>query len=113
MLTSLPALRVSVEPRGTWMVVMVTGDLDYANWRELAGQLEMVNGKQERPRLAVDLSGLAFCDSSGLRCLFMAWERARHRDGELLLLRPPARVRRIMEITGLADTPPAVTRLPE
>lgn len=108
----LPVLQISVEPRGPWMVAMVTGDLDYASWRELAGQIEVVDAEHERPQVAVDLSGLGFCDSAGLRCLVMAWKTARRRGGELLLLSPPARVRRIMDITGLVGTPPAVTRLP-
>lgn len=81
MATSVPALCVSTQVRDDWMVVMVVGDLDYANWPGLAERLETAINEQESPRVAVALSAVGFCDCSGLQCLVMAEAQARRRDG--------------------------------
>jgi anti-anti-sigma factor len=112
MATSIPALRVFAQDRDDWTVVVVAGDLDYASWPELAECLETAVKKQQPPRVAVDLSALGFCDCSGLRCLVMAQAQARRRDGQMLVLRPPAVFRKILGVTGLACALPVAATLP-
>src|ERR1700742_5232283 len=84
-----------------WMVVTAAGDLHYATSPQLAAELEAVIDVERPPRVAVDLSGLDFCDSAGLRCLLGASRRAQQRDGELALLRPPGTLRMKLAITAL------------
>jgi anti-anti-sigma factor len=112
MATSIPALRVFAQDRDGWTVVVVAGDLDYASWPELAECLETAV-KQQPPRVAVDLSALGFCDCSGLRCLVMAAAQARRRDGQMLVLRPPAVFRKILGVTGWARALPVAVTLPD
>lgn len=50
--------------------------------------------------LTVDLGGLAFIDSTGLRVLLQATARANGRGHELILRPAPAIVQRVFEITG-------------
>ncbi|TDQ52308.1 anti-anti-sigma factor [Actinorugispora endophytica] len=52
-------------------------------------------------RLVVDMSGVEFCDSTGLSVLLSAMERARERGGDLELAAPRSAVVKILEITGL------------
>ncbi|MEE1927089.1 STAS domain-containing protein [Streptomyces sp. TRM 70351] len=81
-------------------VVTVSGDLDMdtaAAVREtLAGVVDSGG-----TRLIVDLSPLAFCDSSGLRALLTAHRKAAGAGGVLCLAAVPPQLERLLEITGL------------
>jgi anti-anti-sigma factor len=58
------------------------------------------------PHLIVDLSELDFMDSVGLR-LLLAVDADARRDGfSIALVRGPAAVQRVFEITGTADVLP-------
>lgn len=52
--------------------------------------------------LALSMQDVSFMDSSGLRVVLAATETARGRGGDLVLCRPRASVRRLVEVTGLA-----------
>lgn len=52
-------------------------------------------------RLAVDLEGMEFMDSSGLGVLIAALKRLKENDGELVLISPRDQMRRILNLTGL------------
>lgn len=54
--------------------------------------------------LELDLSGLGFMDSTGLRLLLDARGRALAQGRRLLLRRGPRAVQRVFEITALAAT---------
>jgi anti-sigma B factor antagonist len=83
------------------MIVAIAGDLDCADSPQLADQLEAVMDAERPPRVAVDLSGLDFCDAAGLRCLLRASRRAQQQGGEFVLVHPPATVRLKLAITAL------------
>lgn len=51
----------------------------------------------------VDLSGVSFMDSSGLRVLIAHHQRLADTDRPLRILHPSRPVSRLLEITGLAD----------
>jgi anti-sigma B factor antagonist len=53
--------------------------------------------------LVLDLSGLGFVDSSGLRVLIRAQQQLAEQGGTLTLRAPSPTVRRLLEITGLID----------
>jgi anti-anti-sigma factor len=61
----------------------------------------------------LDMRGLTFIDSSGLRALIMADERVRAEGGRIVVVRGPDRVNEVLEVTGVAnrlelvDEPPA------
>ena len=59
--------------------------------------------EQEPARVVIDLGGLAFIDSSGLRVLLLADSRARERGRELVLAPGPEPVQRVFEMTGALD----------
>jgi anti-anti-sigma factor len=50
--------------------------------------------------LVLDLSGVSFIDSSGLRAVLVADQSCRAADAELALVRGPATVQRVFQITG-------------
>lgn len=61
----------------------------------------------------LDLRDLTFIDSSGLRAVVMADQRVRADGGRFIVVRGPARVNEVFEVTGVArhlefaDEPPA------
>ncbi len=59
--------------------------------------------------IVVDLGGLRFMDSSGLR-LLLRWDAEARRDGFSLQLVPgPAPVQRVFELTGMTERLPFIS----
>ncbi len=81
-------------------VLEVGGEVELANAPQLRSELLGI-GDVEHPRIVVDLSQVTFIDSTGIGVLVGAIKRVRERQGELALVCPQPRVRRIFEITGL------------
>ncbi|MFE5794301.1 STAS domain-containing protein [Streptomyces sp. NPDC056503] len=106
-------LDVDVEIRDALTAVLsVGGELDM----ETAGRLEEHMAEQLRQgrcHVVLDLSALAFMDSSGLNVLIRAVHRARDAGGDLHLAAPTPPVRRILEITGVTATMPPHDGVPE
>ncbi len=84
------------------VTVALVGELDLASVPALEQRLVAI--ERERPgRIVIDLAGLSFIDSSGLRVLLLAAGRAREGEHELLLTQPTDPVRRVLEMTGALD----------
>jgi anti-sigma B factor antagonist len=56
--------------------------------------------------LVVDLAGVDYMSSAGLRALVAALKRARTDGGNLVISAPSARVREVMDLAGLTDVFP-------
>jgi anti-sigma B factor antagonist len=54
-------------------------------------------------RLVLDLSGLTFMDSTGIRMILQAGEYARRHGAGLVVVRPPDKVMRVLELVGLDE----------
>ena len=80
--------------------VSLFGELDIAAAPRLDAELTQVEA--EGPdRIVLDLRGLTFLDSTGLRSLLGADARARAADWALTLIKGPDVVQRVFAITGL------------
>ena len=84
---------------GPWSVVSASGELDLSNVDELSNVIDVE--LERHPQLAIDLSDVSFVDSSVLGVLVSALERARHRDGDVVLVGASGSPLRVFEITGL------------
>lgn len=82
--------------------VALQGELDLASARQMEEHFASLD-EQSPSRVVVDLAGLEFIDSSGLRVLLLADARARERGYELVLLAGQEPVRRVFEMTGALD----------
>lgn len=88
-----------LRPRPGVAHVQLTGELDIASAKSLASALK---GLPDRPSLAVvDLSGLSFIDSSGLRALLDMKRSLAAEGGRLVLIQGPSQVSRVFEVTRL------------
>jgi anti-anti-sigma factor len=82
--------------------VALHGELDLASAHQMEERLASID-EQGPSLLVVDLGGLIFIDSSGLRVLLLADARARERGYELVLLPGQEPVQRVFEMTGALD----------
>jgi anti-sigma B factor antagonist len=78
-------------------VVKIIGELDVSNAHRLRALLADI--RTPSPTIVVDMSELAFMDSSGLTVLL----EASRRGATIVLRHPSPVVRRLVEITGLTD----------
>jgi anti-sigma B factor antagonist len=81
--------------------IVVRGEVDVASaprLREVLQELVQADAKQ----IVLDCRGLEFLDSSGIG-LLVATRKRLGDDGELVLDSPPAHVRKVLELTGVAE----------
>jgi anti-sigma B factor antagonist len=82
-----------------------------------AGELDLVTAAQLQSRLdaelaggcaiELDLAGITFVDSTGLRVLIHTTQRAQAAGVDFTLLAPlPAQMRKVLQVTGLAERLP-------
>jgi anti-sigma B factor antagonist len=86
-----------VDIRPNAMVVMLSGELDMSSAPILEEALARAEADAP-PALLIDLRGLRFIDSSGLRVLLRALERASTAGRKLTLVRGPIEVQRVFTI---------------
>jgi anti-sigma B factor antagonist len=79
----------------------VQGEIDLYTVPRLQRELSNVLASGESVRLIVDLSGVDFCDSTGVNVLLAAHRQAREKGGDLELAAPRPAVRKILQVTGL------------
>ncbi len=89
-------------------VVHVGGEVDLATCPQLRGVLAGLID-QGIYDLVVDLEQVSFLDSSGIGVLMGAHRRLREHGGGLRLAAPSARVRRVLEVTGVTTVLPIDT----
>lgn len=74
------------------LVIMPAGRLDHDNCDEFRAGLQphLENGAHEGRGIVLDLSGLEYVSSAGLRCFMLAAREARNQGGKVVLaaLRP-------------------------
>ncbi|GLX08826.1 anti-sigma-B factor antagonist [Microbispora sp. NBRC 16548] len=82
------------------LVVALDGALDYTNAERLRQDVEAALGEEHR-ELVLDLSGVNFCDSTGIRILLSVRKLIQERNGAVTLASLNARLARIFRVTGL------------
>jgi anti-sigma B factor antagonist len=100
--TSLDQLTVAVDAAADPPVIALSGELDPHTAPLLQGTIDQLLAEGSTD-LVLDLSGLGFVDSSGLRVLISAQSLLADQGGTLTLHAPSETVRRLLEITGLID----------
>jgi anti-sigma B factor antagonist len=93
------SLETSVADRAT--VIAVTGELDLAGAATL--EQELARAQESADAVVLDLRSVEFMDSSGLRLIAVATQRARDGGGRLALVPGPDRVMRVFEITRMLE----------
>jgi anti-sigma B factor antagonist len=95
-------LDVQSEDRDGLVYVVLRGELDLSTVRKVQDELSRVEASSP-PVVVLDLSKLTFLDSTGLRCLVTADERAREAGRRVVIVRGPEAVQRVFSITRLEE----------
>jgi anti-sigma B factor antagonist len=84
------------------VIVAATGEIDSSNCLALQDLLTSLAGKATKD-VQVDLAGVSFIDSSGLRALIVGQRTITESGGALRVSAASDSVRRLFEITGLVE----------
>jgi anti-sigma B factor antagonist len=95
-------LTIDDDVEGDDRVVRLAGVIDVHTADTLSAATSGIE-VAEKGRVLVDMAGVEFMDSSGLRVLVGLHQRLDQAGGQLLLRAPQAPVARVLEITGLSD----------
>lgn len=94
------SLETSVADRAT--VIALSGELDLAGAAALEQELARLE-EEAAEAVVLDLRGVAFMDSSGLRLIAVSSQRAQERGRRLALVPGPEQVMRVFEITRMRE----------
>jgi anti-anti-sigma factor len=95
-------LEVTTQDSGGQVTVSLRGELDLSSVGKVQEELRRVEA--DGPALLVlDLSNLTFLDSTGLRAVVTADERARENGRRFVVVRGPDAVQRVFSITRLEE----------
>jgi anti-anti-sigma factor len=106
-----PEFAVSAEAVGSAYVVKPVGELDLGTVDELRATLAARPG--ECHRLVLDLGGLTFFDTSGMRLVVETLQEARRTGISLALVRGPEDVQRLFALAGMDERLPFFDDLSE
>jgi anti-anti-sigma factor len=98
----LTSLDLTTSERAGGAHLVLTGELDIATAPQLEEEVRRLEA-DGRKLIIIDLRGLQFMDSSGLRALLAADTRARERGGRLVIVRGDDRIQRVLRITRLDE----------
>jgi anti-sigma B factor antagonist len=97
-----PTMAVEVVRDGQIAIVTVGGDLEFGTAAALRTTLIDLAHQAADP-VVVDLAAIEFIDSTGLSLLVQAKQRFESQGRRFSLRRPPHRVMRVLETSGLAE----------
>lgn len=94
-------LSLATERQDATLRVRVSGELDLMSEAELTAYLLRAVADPSATSVVVDVSGVEFIDSCGLRALLTGREAADRADRELLLATTAGPVTRLLDIAGV------------
>ncbi|HUN37756.1 MAG TPA: STAS domain-containing protein [Trebonia sp.] len=105
-------LNVSSRSHGDHVIVTAAGEIDLYTAPKLQSDLAaIIEGAAPATRVVLDMSGVEFCDSTGMNALLAGLRQVRGRGGDLELAAPRPAVMKILQVTGL-DAVFTITPLP-
>jgi anti-sigma B factor antagonist len=94
-------VQVDVSQEGDRLTAAVTGEVDAASADGFEARLTAA--LPSSPSVVLDLSGVSFMDSSGLRALMTIHAEVASRGGSIELSATSSAVDRLLSVTGLTD----------
>src|SRR5262245_51084471 len=94
-------MQISINDAGSTATIALTGRLDISGAEAVALPLATLSGT--KTNLFVDMAGVTFVASIGLRHLVTAAKAVARRGGRLVLLNPTPAVAEVITVSGLTD----------
>lgn len=91
-----------IERKDGLVRVRLVGEIDHHNAVALRTELDAFIGEERPQKLALDLSGIGFMDSSGLGFVMGRYALMQRYGGELVLESPGERTMKIFELAGIS-----------
>jgi anti-sigma B factor antagonist len=79
----------------------VVGEIDLYTAPRLQAEFTRLLQESATTLMVIDMSGVEFCDSTGMNVLLSALKRLRERGGTLEVAGPRPAIRKILQVTGL------------
>lgn len=83
-------------------LITIEGRIDSSNANELEDTFKTL-ADDGRYRLVVDLSGIKYMSSAGLRALVAAFRECKKHSGDLRIANPSERMEEVLNLAGLDD----------
>jgi anti-sigma B factor antagonist len=94
-----PLFEIELESYGSTLFVRLIGEFDLASHDQFE---RAVDGHDGPPRaIVLDLQGLTFIDSTGLRVIVALWERSLQEGFDFAIVPGSTQVQRAFALTGL------------
>ncbi|WP_413755188.1 STAS domain-containing protein [Streptomyces sp. MMBL 11-3] len=93
---------VRADLRATVLVVRLAGEMDHDSAVFFHQHLRQEITRAQR-HVVLDLSGVSFCDSSGMNELITAWRQAADHSFQLILACVPSALQRVLSLTGVGQ----------
>jgi anti-anti-sigma factor len=90
---------IDATTEGKWKLITVSGRFDAQNSARVEEVL-LAQLALENIFIAVDLSGVNYMSSAGLRVLLSAYKKAKINGGSLILLKPGDNITEILNLSG-------------
>src|SRR5215469_12366741 len=95
-------LKVSSRSQAGHVIVTTAGEIDLYTAPKLQADLAaIIDDAAPAARFVIDMSGVEFCDSTGMNVLLSCLRQVRRRGGDLELAAPRPPVQKILSVTGL------------
>ena len=101
-------LQIEVRHDGTRVVLTLAGELDMASAERLQQAIDD-EGLRAETSVVLNLKGLQFIDSTGLRVMLRALKRCRARGQDFAITPGSPQVQRLLSITGVAMHLPTIS----
>jgi anti-sigma B factor antagonist len=102
-------MRALLRNVGRVTVCQVVGNLEFATAADFRSALADLGARH----LVLDLSGMAFIDSTGVGALLGALRRAREHGGDVVLCSPRPSVSRVLGLVGIGRLVPIAASVDE
>ena len=86
---------------GDITVAQINGEIDHHNAKEARNELDLIIENERPIRFGLDLSGVSFCDSSGLGLIMGRMRKCQSVGSTLFIANPSVAALRILEIAGM------------
>lgn len=94
-------MEIVSEKRGDTTVAFIKGEVDHHNAKEARNMLDSLIEAEQPVRFGLDLSGVTFCDSSGLGLIMGRMRKCQSVGSTLIVQNPSNAAYRILEIAGM------------
>jgi anti-anti-sigma factor len=92
-------LQVRIEPpKGGQQRIAISGRIDTHTYQDLDQRLGPVLGNAQVDNLVLDLEGVSYISSAGVRSVFRARKALAARGGKVLVLNPQPQIQKVFDI---------------